>query len=771
MDPPDFCPNCYDVLQITPLPGLVNVTVSGVSISPQAWEDIRQSGLNCPICREIRHSYLEEYPETPYNAGQMNVNYLALRVLRTGGRVGDKSRFACLELCWEAPISGFSDSRMQLRLWADEGTPASASFVDSPPLGSRTLIQLGTYVAEQLEECTKYHVSTCPQSAFEGKVMDEKELESPTRLLAVIDLPKGLYVKLVETFNAKGIYRYCALSYPWGPETKRPLRTLWGNIEEMMAGVPADSLPQLFHDAILVAKAAGITYLWVDSLCIIQDDKDDWTREAERMGSVYQNARLVIAAASSQDSTDRLDKTERPQSRTYRLPFQESNTTSDGIFKVSLLPKTTRVINDYLSGPLRTRAWPFQEWYLASRVAFFTKWGIYWKCKDDSSGRWDEQGVLADLFLYAGLGWLHLLSEYSSKHLTHPSDRLFALQGIVQLMQKSRKDRYHLGVWEEGLSQQLIWNMSGDIRPGSCIGDLPSWSWAETGGTKFWPTTYVGNFHDFCHSSTALGKRSTELTDTHIIRSSGNLLQLGIIPFPIRECCWENNWSPAINLAFSLEQSLFIREYIDFDQPNEGIRQHLIIDHEKPDDILGIASFDRYDPPHRIKCLILGWTDRHERDPFYLADGSGSSEDDTYDTIDFDDNHNDGHRDKGHGQQGEGDEDSNTEEHDTEEDESAEDETEEDDGHEFDSEGDDGGSNVDKFKEQDMSMHCSEECADEHSCFDSTDFAMCKKVYWALIVEPVDQSSTKLRRIGIACLYPHALDLLAKTEYKTYELV
>lgn len=61
-------------------------------------------------------------------------------------------------------------------------------------------------------------------------------------------------------------------------------------------------MPQTFVDAIIVARYLGIRYLWIDSLCICQDDVDDWARESARMCDVYSNAHLVIAANRSGNS-------------------------------------------------------------------------------------------------------------------------------------------------------------------------------------------------------------------------------------------------------------------------------------------------------------------------------------------------------------------------------------------------------------------------------------------------------------------------------------
>src|SRR5438034_1924444 len=64
------------------------------------------------------------------------------------------------------------------------------------------------------------------------------------------------------------------------------------------------ALPKTFQDAVLLTRALGVRYLWIDSLCIIQDDEKDWKRENPKMGEVYQYATITIAAAHARDSSE-----------------------------------------------------------------------------------------------------------------------------------------------------------------------------------------------------------------------------------------------------------------------------------------------------------------------------------------------------------------------------------------------------------------------------------------------------------------------------------
>lgn len=122
----------------------------------------------------------------------------------------------------------------------------------------------------------------------------------PSRVLDVEVEPKD-NVRLVEcSAETKG--RYISLSHSWG--VLKTLRTTRVSYKNHAAGISLDSLPRTFLDAVVISRYLGIRYLWIDSLCIIQDDEDDWARESGRMKDVYSNAYLVVAANHANSSEE-----------------------------------------------------------------------------------------------------------------------------------------------------------------------------------------------------------------------------------------------------------------------------------------------------------------------------------------------------------------------------------------------------------------------------------------------------------------------------------
>lgn len=127
-----------------------------------------------------------------------------------------------------------------------------------------------------LARCTRYHGTEC------RKLQD---IKLPTRLLHIPRSDTGM-IRLKETRKQSG--QYVTLSHCWGKsgidaQTKTTSKTMGDKMRVFLAS----SLSQSFQDAIYIARRLGFEYIWIDALCIIQDDRDDWCREASQMAEVY----------------------------------------------------------------------------------------------------------------------------------------------------------------------------------------------------------------------------------------------------------------------------------------------------------------------------------------------------------------------------------------------------------------------------------------------------------------------------------------------------
>jgi hypothetical protein len=131
-------------------------------------------------------------------------------------------------------------------------------------------------------------------------VMDEK---LPTRLLYVSDNGQSVRLCITRDIESdKGNIKYTALTHCWGV-SRIPVLTTQENIKQMLCHIHVSSLTKTFQDAIIITRQLGLQYLWIDSLCIIQGDKDDWASESATMANVYAGCTVnIVAAAASEGS-------------------------------------------------------------------------------------------------------------------------------------------------------------------------------------------------------------------------------------------------------------------------------------------------------------------------------------------------------------------------------------------------------------------------------------------------------------------------------------
>jgi hypothetical protein len=310
----------------------------------------------------------------------------------------------------------------------------------------------------------------------------------PTRLISIghgleQDIP---FVKLCEASEIPRDAEYMTLSHCWG---KLPLKSLTTkNLKDMKSSISWSELPKTFRDAILITKRCDIDYLWIDSLCIIQDSKDDWDKESILMQHVYSNSFLNIAATSASDG------------RTSCFFFFERNTLAIQVCEFDIRWEKDRKVktvilrasddfrgrdklwlDSFMAEPLNRRAWVVQERILSPRVLHFTSSQLVWECNErvlcekfpekrpeispmkqadlvGGSKKYQDH----DLYYYRV--WDEIVWVYSSSGLTKQSDNLVALAGVAQKMKEVMRDTYLWGFVEKlvGTWIDLVCNESGE---------------------------------------------------------------------------------------------------------------------------------------------------------------------------------------------------------------------------------------------------------------------------------------------------------------------
>jgi hypothetical protein len=206
----------------------------------------------------------------------------------------------------------------------------------------------------------------------------KERLWYPTRLLDCGSLGSSeTCCRLIETNEASLDERYMTVSHCWGRTDCLKLTT--SNYAKFLKTIPLPLLPQLYQDAVYITRHLGIRYLWIDSLCIIQegDELQDWSREAEVMGQVYSNSYCNISAANAPNSDHTLFYTRNPE------PFvpQTIALTADGCIHAYHVSDYRFWDTEVSSALINTRGWVLQERLMSPRVLHFGERQMLWECR------------------------------------------------------------------------------------------------------------------------------------------------------------------------------------------------------------------------------------------------------------------------------------------------------------------------------------------------------------------------------------------------------
>ncbi|GFP58430.1 hypothetical protein TASIC1_0010024100 [Trichoderma asperellum] len=279
--------------------------------------------------------------------------------------------------------------------------------------------------------------------------------------------------------------RYATLSHCWGSSGRQPLKTTRANLQGHLQDIPWASIPKTFQDAITVTRNIGLEYVWIDSLCIVQDDHQDWLKESKRMGSIYEQAEITIAASHTPGCWEGFFFARHPPPPSVEIPGFFSHETDASKVQVFATIRRDTATNTFPEfGALNSRAWATQEWLLSRRIIFFTKGTLIWSCKAITQRETGERCYSVS----RNTRWKNIIEQYSDRQLTFPTDRLIALEGLRRELGKKIACEYAFGVWKESLPNQLLWQVTKRIG-GAAISDplkLPSWTWAHVpSGVRF----------------------------------------------------------------------------------------------------------------------------------------------------------------------------------------------------------------------------------------------------------------------------------------------
>ena len=255
---------------------------------------------------------------------------------------------------------------------------------------------------------------------------------------------------------------YAALSYCWG--TVQPNALKISNLGHYLAGIQLSSLPKSLQDAVVVARKLHIQYLWVDSLCIIQDSEEDMIHEIARMESIYSNAYVTISASCAIDCNAGFLGVQSPAKKSCTVPFR-CNNGEVGQVSVSALDPSQNI--DYASTePIHSRAWTFPESFFSRRMIIYSKHQLFWVCGETwgkDGGRISREEYFSRELSSRSLrepktdDWVDVICEYLSRKLTNHSDKLPAISSIAASFAQRTNDIYLAGLWRSKLLHELCW--------------------------------------------------------------------------------------------------------------------------------------------------------------------------------------------------------------------------------------------------------------------------------------------------------------------------
>jgi hypothetical protein len=316
---------------------------------------------------------------------------------------------------------------------------------------------------------------------------------------------------------------YLTLSHRWG--NHQFIKLLQAYVDGFQRDIPWWQLPKTFQDAITITRHLGFSYIWIDSLCIIQDSKEDWNHEAKLMGKIYMNAQCNIAASDAPDSRAGCFNWRDP--RAIQPEPVDFDTAEE-----SYIFNETDIYGEHGEHGLYTRGWVLQEALLARRTLDCARGQLFWRCSEMRASEVFPGGVPTNIYhddhpaskfkaisadddqviLNAniidkrlqsyktrsqiprapGKGslqqytdapfafWLAIVEHYTTMNLTKDTDRGIAIAGIVEIFQPYF-DEHWFGMWRIFMPLELLWKTSGSVCVPSTV-RAPTWSWLSVEG-------------------------------------------------------------------------------------------------------------------------------------------------------------------------------------------------------------------------------------------------------------------------------------------------
>ena len=403
--------------------------------------------------------------------------------------------------------------------------------------------QPGRYVVQEIQPWTPLHslAETVKEQTWTGvdKLLDlaKRWLETcqeqhpncskslptqwyPTRLL---DISKDT-IRLVISSREHLSGPYATLSHCWGTQKFWVLTK--DNLLHLLEGVPLSMFQTTFQQAITTVRHLGINYLWIDSYCIIQgldaEAQSDWAYEAERMGQVYSNTPINIAACHAEGPTQGLFLNRGAhQFETLTLSWCPLTRGKKSFYRISterIGPGSSDTFLNLCNSKLATRGWAVQESILSPRMLSFNGPVMSRQCSEVTACEdFPWQSVAEDdrlrspfwaltsltgttqvaqhtttesakstaqcerrLIRSIRKRWFDTMTTYGETSLTYPDKDIFkAIDGVAQRVAQLASDFYQHGLMENTMPQALLWTTKSERYGSVRRRQAPTWHWAS----------------------------------------------------------------------------------------------------------------------------------------------------------------------------------------------------------------------------------------------------------------------------------------------------
>lgn len=381
----------------------------------------------------------------------------------------------------------------------------------------------------------------------------------PTRVLDLQCFNNSSDLRLYESSGETA--QYCALSHCWGKA--QVIQLTQSMLSTYKERIQFDWLPKTFQDAVAFTRNLSVRYLWIDSLCIVQDT-NDWESEASKMAAVYGGSHLTIAASKGTNAESGLFSAVGSEYALRRISFNQE----DGRLTDVLVRRKIPHLDSEQGFPLLSRAWVLQERILSPRVLHFGPQELLWECMEacrcecsfvNDPSLSDRMAKRKQSFMCLfddtcppshGLDlWRSIISQYSRLELTYSKDMLSALAGLAQRSQSLIGADYMAGMWfNTALPGFLLWRIPSNLSipyatdfnhlsPRLTPAKAPTWSWVSVKAPIEFPDYYglwspcsrLGCSYDALNQFTGMPKGrlrvATPLVFVSLQRNGGRVIE------------------------------------------------------------------------------------------------------------------------------------------------------------------------------------------------------------------------------------------------------